>query len=194
MNKRNKYSVSKTAIEWTKKKNPPMMDPPETDLLLKYVKKCKIHFVEIGTYKGGSASIISLYLPKGVRMTTIDIFRKVHEDALSPEEPPTLKEAKETVKKQGNISKVDIIQGNSWEIARKWSKKIDILFIDGDHRYETVKKDFASWESYLVKGGFILMHDVNFKGVKKALKEILKIKRFSLTEKVGTLVVIKKLS
>ena len=191
--KRKKHPVSRVAIEWSKKKNPPLMDPPETDLLIKYVKKCKIHFVEIGTHKGGSASLISMYLPKGVRMTTIDIFRKAPKGSLSPEEKPTYKEAKETIKEQGDISKVDIIRGSSWKIAKNWNKKIDILFIDGDHRYESVKKDFSYWKRHIVKGGFILMHDINFKGVKKALKEILQIEKFSLKEKVGTLVVIKKL-
>ena len=195
MKKKNKHSVSKITIEWSKKKNPPLMNPPEVDLLIKYVKKCKIHFVEIGTHKGGSASLISTFLPQGIGMTTIDIFRKAPEGSLPPEEKPsTYKEAKETINEQGNISKVDIIEGNSWKIAENWNKKIDILFIDGDHRYEAVKKDFTSWEPHLMKGGFIIIHDINFKGVKKALKEILKIEKISVEEKVGTLIVIKKLS
>ncbi len=126
-------------------------------------------------------------------MTTIDIFKKAPKGSISPEEKPTYKKAKETIKTQGEISKVDVVQGKSWEIARKWNKKIDVLFIDGDHRYKAVKKDFKNWEPYVVKGGFILMHDINFKGVRRAFKEILKIKKFSLKEKVGELVVIKKL-
>ena len=34
------HIASKVAIEWSRKKNPPLMDPWETDLLIKYVKKC----------------------------------------------------------------------------------------------------------------------------------------------------------
>ena len=194
MIKKKKQSVSRTAIRWSKKNNPPMMDPPESDLLIKYVKKCKIHFVEIGTYKGGSTSLISTYLPLGIRMTSIDIFKQAPRGSMSPKEKSTYKEAKKTIKDQGNISKVDIIQGKSWEIARKWNKKIDVLFIDGDHRYKVVKKDFFNWEPHVIKNGFILMHDVNFEGVKKAYREILRNPRLILKEKIGNLAVIKKLS
>jgi predicted O-methyltransferase YrrM len=190
-----RYSVSKEAIEWSKKKNPPLMDPPEVDLLIKYVKKCKIHFVEIGTHKGGSASLISKYLPSNVRLTTIDTFEKAPTGSVPPEEePPTYDEARETIEKQGDISKVDIIKGCSWKVAEDWDRYIDVLFIDGDHRYVAVKKDFTCWEPYVVKGGYILMHDINLKGVKKAYRELLKSPIFSLQEKVGVLAVIKKLA
>jgi predicted O-methyltransferase YrrM len=192
-----KPSASKVAMSWTKKKNPPLMEPIETDLLIKYVKKCKIHFVEIGTYKGGSTSIISKYLPNDVHLTTIDIFKKASEISISQpikEKLPTYEEAKKTIEEQGNISKVEIIKGNSWKIAKNWKRKIDILFIDGDHSYEGVKRDFSNWEPYLVRGGYILMHDVNFKGVKKFIKEILKNPRFFFKERAGQLAVIKKLN
>jgi predicted O-methyltransferase YrrM len=190
-----KHSVSKEALKWSRKKNPPLMDPLEVDLLIKYVKKCKIHFVEIGTHKGGSASLISKYLPTSVKLTTIDTFEKAPKGSVPPEEePPTYDEARETIEKQGNLSKVDIIKGCSWKVAEYWNKRIDILFIDGDHRYIAVKKDITSWAPHVVKNGYILMHDVNLKGVKKAYRELLKSPRFSLEEKVGVLAVIKKLA
>jgi predicted O-methyltransferase YrrM len=189
----NNNLASKEAIIWSRKKNPPLMDPPETDLLIKYVKKCKIHFVEIGTHKGGSSALISKYLRKSAGLTTIDAFEKSPKSSFPPGNPPSLKEAKENIEKEGDISKANIIKGVSWEIAENWERPVDILFIDGDHRYEAVKKDFTSWETHVVIGGFILMHDLDFKGVKKAFKELMKNPRFSLQEIVGTLAIIKKL-
>lgn len=189
-----KEIVSKVAIKWSKKKNPPLMDPCESDLLIKYVKKCKIHFVEIGTHKGGSASLISKYLLMNVRLSTIDTFEKAPEGSFPPEkEPPKYEEAKETIEKQGDISKVEIVKGCSWKVADSWDKNIDMLFIDGDHRYQAVRKDFNSWEPHLVKDGYTLIHDMNLRGVRKAYEEILRSSRFLLKEGVGTLVVIKKL-
>ncbi len=185
---------SKVAISWSKKKNPPLMDPCESDLLIRYVKKCKIHFVEIGTHKGGSASLISKYLPMNVRLTTIDIFEKAPKGSGPPEKkPPKYEEAEETIEKQGDISKVETVKGCSWKVADNWDKDIDMLFIDGDHRYHAVKKDFNSWEPHVVEGGYILMHDTNLKGVRKSYEEILRSSRFLLKERVGSLVVIKKL-
>lgn len=39
-------------------------------------------------------------------------------------------------------------------------EKIDLLFIDGDHTYEGVKKDFEMYNSLVRKGGIIAFHDI----------------------------------
>ncbi len=186
--------ISNVAIKWSQEDNPPMMDPCETDLLIRYIKKCKKHFVEIGTYKGGSAALISKYLSKNIKLTTIDIFDNPPKGSIPPSKTPaTYGEAKKTITKKGNIEKVRIIKGVSWNIAKKWKRKIDFLFIDGDHRYQGFKRDFENWEPNVIVRGFILVHDTNFPGIAKAIKEILKQKRFLLKEKSGNLIVIKKL-
>lgn len=45
------------------------------------------------------------------------------------------------------------------ELASVWNKPIDILHIDGDHSYESVKNDFFNWCKFLKDDGIILMHD-----------------------------------
>lgn len=39
-------------------------------------------------------------------------------------------------------------------------RKVDFLFIDGDHIYEGVKKDFELYSSLVKKGGMIAFHDI----------------------------------
>lgn len=39
--------------------------------------------------------------------------------------------------------------------------KIDILFIDGDHSYEGVKKDFELYSTIMSKNGIIIIHDTD---------------------------------
>jgi cephalosporin hydroxylase len=39
-------------------------------------------------------------------------------------------------------------------------KKIDFLFIDADHSYEGVKRDFESYSQLVKKGGIIAIHDI----------------------------------
>jgi cephalosporin hydroxylase len=39
-------------------------------------------------------------------------------------------------------------------------KKVDYLFIDGDHTYEGVKQDFLMYSSLVRKGGVVVFHDV----------------------------------
>jgi len=72
------------------------------------------------------------------------------------------------------------VVGNSHEsdvfevVKKQFDKPIDILFIDGDHKYEGAKKDFEMYVPLVKKGGLIIMHDtVNIReGVKDFWKEI----------------------
>lgn len=45
-------------------------------------------------------------------------------------------------------------------LERLKDRKIDVLFIDGDHSYEGVKKDFEMYEPLVAKGGIIIFHDI----------------------------------
>jgi predicted O-methyltransferase YrrM len=38
--------------------------------------------------------------------------------------------------------------------------KLDILFIDGDHTYSGVKRDFELWSPLVRPGGFVVFHDI----------------------------------
>jgi len=52
-------------------------------------------------------------------------------------------------------------------------ESIDFLFIDGDHKYETVKKELKFWYPKIKNGGTIGGHDFFAEGnqVKKAVEE-----------------------
>lgn len=47
------------------------------------------------------------------------------------------------------------------ELAKKWDKKIDVLFIDGCHEYLQVKKDYFNFSKFVSPNGFIFLHDTN---------------------------------
>lgn len=56
----------------------------------------------------------------------------------------------------------------------------DVLFIDGDHTYDAVKKDFFFYRSFVRKGGIVILHDIDYNedspwyGVKPFWNEIKK--------------------
>lgn len=77
---------------------------------------------------------------------------------------------------QNNLT---LIEGDFNEVAETWDKKIDILHIDGSHKYEDIKQDFETWSKFLNDDGVILMHDTcveefcgNEYGVKRFFEEI----------------------
>lgn len=49
--------------------------------------------------------------------------------------------------------------------------KPDMVFVDGDHRYESVKRDLSFWIRRIAPGGILCGHDWNWEGVEKAVKE-----------------------
>ena len=89
---------------------------------------------------------------------------------------------------------VNPIVGSSEEIAAKWNKPICLLFIDGDHSYEGVKKDFEMWSPFVVKGGLIAFHDVAvWKDLTRFYKNILKAThQYNEIMRINSLGVIKK--
>ncbi|MFX1395121.1 MAG: class I SAM-dependent methyltransferase, partial [Promethearchaeota archaeon] len=53
------------------------------------------------------------------------------------------------------------LQSTLQEIKKKLKdKKIDLLFIDGDHSYKGVKKDFEMYSPLVKKKGIIAFHDI----------------------------------
>lgn len=54
-----------------------------------------------------------------------------------------------------------------------WSQPIELLFIDGDHRYNYVKMDVSTWGSWLISGGIILLHDSTYTGVRRTIEKLI---------------------
>jgi hypothetical protein len=50
---------------------------------------------------------------------------------------------------------------------------LDFVFIDADHRYESVKSDIIDWLPKVKQGGFVTGHDYDMPDVKKAVDELL---------------------
>lgn len=142
-------------------------------------KSSKFPIVEIGSWEGRSTICLAKGSQEGykVKVYAVDPFNG----------GDTTGQAIEWVKRRGgstypnfckNIKKFKVedivvpLIGRSVDIAKKFNKKIGVLFIDGAHQYKHVKEDFDNWFPKLVKGGYISFHDSNREGVKKLLDEI----------------------
>lgn len=73
---------------------------------------------------------------------------------------PLLVEFKNNMESMGVSKVIKVIQGYSSNVINKFNKKIDLLFIDGNHNYDSVLKDFLLWLKLIKKGGYIVFHDV----------------------------------
>ena len=102
--------------------------------------------VEIGTALGGTTTIFNnATIGRGIKIYTVDTI--------------PFQRAYDNLKNTG----VTIINKPSVEYAHKWKQEvnrpIDLLYIDGDHNFQSVFDDFHSWIPFMEPKGTIVFHD-----------------------------------
>ncbi|GAG18631.1 unnamed protein product, partial [marine sediment metagenome] len=104
-------------------------------------------FVELGCSWGGTLWLYSnLFCTKDSDIMGLDS----HEDrALTY-----------TVEQIQKIRPKMTFNKNSTAIGQGVNLSIDLLHIDAGHTYEAASNDFRMWSPHVIKGGFILVHDV----------------------------------
>ena len=123
--------------------------------------KCKV-YCETGVLYGGSM-ILQMKSEIPCHFIGIDLFNGYYGKNYDPHRKVDLTNHLDIVEE--NINKnnphnhsYELIKGDSKDknICDKINKKIDFLFIDGDHSKEGVTKDFLNLKDKVNKGGLIL--------------------------------------
>ena len=103
------------------------------------------------------------------------------------QDPYSLEAVKDLLKRyEKNIS---LVKGNSNQLLKKFDmSKIDFVFLDGGHEYETVKNDLNNCIEVINNNGTIICDDYDLSfapGVKKAIDEFVSKNecKFSIIEK-----------
>lgn len=130
--------------------------------LLKLVKRKKPKIIlEIGTASGGTLFLFSRVAPKNALIISVDMPGGHFGGISSPMKVPFYKSF--AYGKQ----KIQLIRKDSHKLSTfnkvksiLKGRKIDFMFIDGDHTYEGVKKDFEMYSTLVDRSGFIALHDI----------------------------------
>jgi predicted O-methyltransferase YrrM len=126
-------------------------------------------FVEIGSYLGASSCFLAAGMKSG-KLYCIDTWQN---DAMSEGSQDTLAEFRGNVEKYKD--KIVEMRGLSYDIIGKLKgmiQSIDLLFIDGDHSYNGVKKDWDLYSPLLKNGSIVVFHDYGWaEGVQKVVHE-----------------------
>lgn len=96
---------------------------------------------------------------------------------------------KRNMSRLGLTEKVEAYKATSEEVARQgWARPLRLLWVDGHHEYEFVKKDIELWEPHLREGGLIALHDSDKPGVIRCIKEfLLRPGRFYAVGRIGAI-------
>jgi predicted O-methyltransferase YrrM len=141
-----------------------------SELLKVYSIAAPKTILEIGTFYGGSLWHWLAFNQNLEMVFCIDL-------PITDADPrfEFLCECKALWKSWPGIEKAVYIAGNShddWLINRNFPT-IDWLFIDGDHTYRGVKKDWLSYSPKVRPGGFIVLHDIHgIRGVRRLWRQI----------------------
>jgi len=107
-------------------------------------------------------------------------FKKFYHQYITRQDPYSIEAVSNLLKKFKN--QIHLIQGNSNQVLKKMDmSKIDFVFLDGGHEYNTVVNDLNSCIDVLKFNGSILCDDYNLgsaPGVKKAIDEFVKNNNF----------------
>jgi hypothetical protein len=142
------------------------------------------HVVEIGSFKGRATA----FLAEGCRrrgrgvVVTIDTFRgsPEHENDPDVRNGAVLERFKGNIDQQMLTNFVVPLVGQSHEIAAHWTAPIRLLFIDGAHDAQNVRRDFESWSPHLSLFGSVAFHDYDnstHPEVRKFVDEVVMKKR-----------------
>jgi predicted O-methyltransferase YrrM len=124
--------------------------------------------VEIGSYLGASSCFLSLGLKaRSGRLICVDTWQN---DSMSEDKRDTFAEFSANTRPFRDI--ITPLRGRSEVLGVEFKEKISLLFLDGDHSYEAVSRDFFTWLPHMVKPAIIVLHDCGWaEGVQRAITE-----------------------
>ncbi len=114
---------------------------------------------EIGTFLGGASEVILNSMAPHGHLLTIDTFRGVKGSSTERISPVnTLVYAFDRI--GAGSERVSMHVGDSQRIAGMLRPHMfDVVFLDGAHDYENVKRDIAAWLPLVRPGGVLAGHD-----------------------------------
>ncbi len=128
-----------------------LIRPAELEKLISYAKRAKLGIVEIGCLDGETSAILAKNAK--VKLFSID---PLVPDSMDSNVLGSEIRIRENTKLLKNFT---FIKDFSYNAVSSWAIAFDLIFIDGDHAYEAVKKDYEDWYPLLEPGGYIAFHD-----------------------------------
>lgn len=124
--------------------------------LSKHLRK-QATVLEVGSYLGASACYLAAGLRDGRGGTVVCVDTWMN-DAMNEGRRDTFDQFLENVKAFQET--ILALRGKSVDVAARYDgKKINLLFIDGDHTYEGCHADWVSWRNHLADSSIVAFHD-----------------------------------
>lgn len=117
--------------------------------------------IEIGTSRGGTLFVLCRLAPPGSTIVSLDMPGAGFGEAYSAQHAQLFN----LFPSKGQL--LHVVTANSHDSGTRRrvesllaGQRVDLLFIDGDHSYEGVKKDFDMYSPLVDESGIVVFHDI----------------------------------
>jgi predicted O-methyltransferase YrrM len=117
--------------------------------------------IEVGTGAGGTLFLLTRASKPDAMLVTVDL----PPSAVGIGYPKWKERLYLSFARDGQT--ISLVRGNSHEEStaslireKLGNRQVDVLFIDGDHTYDGVKRDFDLYSPLVRKGGIVAFHDI----------------------------------
>jgi len=120
--------------------------------------------VEIGSYRGRSAIVLASAVSDGTRLVAIDPHAGNDRgpqqiEGTSEEGEADNRAFRANLERAGVAGRVEHVRLPSQDALGAVEGSIDLLYVDGAHRYAPARDDIARWGARVRPGGALLIHD-----------------------------------
>lgn len=152
--------------------------------------------VEVGAYRGRSAAALGLGSLAGAKVSVFAVdphipFRGILGGDFGPQDRVAFYQAMISV---GCGHVVALIGVSSEVVAPSWTAPVALLWIDGDHSYEGVCRDFECWSRHCKHDSWIAFDDVSESdsGPARLVEELCRSGSYRLVGRAGKIAVIER--
>lgn len=134
--------------------------------------------VEIGVFEGFNTLNIARSMSNSGKLHAIDPFLKgrlgiCYGELIS----------EKYIERAGLKSKVNFIKKYSFDADKDVLADVEFIFIDGDHSFEGIKKDWEIWSEKIKVNGVIALHDTSVPSHNPAVGQLGSVKYFDIVIK-----------
>jgi len=149
--------------------------------------------VEIGVYFGASTRLLRSVMAADGEIVGVDPFFRGRIGI------PFQKFVAERELAKASNGSARLMEAFSQDAAKSWTGPIDFLFIDADHSWKGIDRDWTDWSPFVSPGGVVAFHDAlpapgrpDYDSVRYFAERITNDPRFARIDAADSLAVVKR--